>query len=261
MEYENISTGGWLQVKYIRTEAIDKIIESLDRRGRKFSRSSFFRSSMKRQSELLERAIRMSAPKSTGRYLSKNVEVKPGYSQSSPYARFEIFAKTEGARQYWIQREAEEGIAVDERRFHNFIYPKAGKLLYVPVKGTKIWRMAQGYDQRRVGTGAMSLARKAGYRYTIHLPSQKRGASKRGVAGFVFGFKTKRAYRRRHWMKNDGTMATGRLIFLGMRESPQENYAGGRYIGPSFLVRQEGITNSLTDAWNKYLAEAAKRGS
>lgn len=260
MEYENISTGGWLQIKYIRTEAIDKIIESLDRRGRKFSRSKFLRSSMGRQSELLERAIRTGAPKSTGRYLSKNVKVEPGYSQSSPYARFEIFAKTEGARQYWIQREAEEGIAVDGRRFHNFIYPKAGKLLYVPVKGTKIWRMAQGYDQRRVGMGAMSLARKAGYRYTIHLPSEKRGASKRGVAGFVFGFKTKQDYKRRRWLRA-GKMVTGKLIFLGMRESPQKNYAGGRYIGPAFLVRQEGITNSLTDAWNKYLAEAAKKGS
>lgn len=226
------------------TDLLDRLEKKLsDGAGgsRDFARSAVLRQHMSAQSKHLERAIRMKAPKKGGHYLSKNVKVKPGYSNSAPYASFVIHAKGSAAR-YWIQREAVPAETTGSRKYHPWISARPLKWLYVPPRRSPVFRLVQGYDKRGPNSNSQSLARKAGYPFTTFVHNKSMPDK-----GTVWGYRGKRDYKK----KRDGKV----LFFAERRVKGGQAHPEGRYIRPSIMSRDEAMLRSITNAWVKYWNE------
>jgi len=224
------------------TDLFDRLESYLSEKegSRDFSRSDVLRKHMSAQSKHLEKAIRMKAPKKGGHYLSKNVKVRPGYSNASPYASFVIYPKGSAAR-YWIQREAVPEEETGGRKYRYFIRPR-GKWLYVPPTDSPVSRLVQGFDKRGPRSNSRSLARKSGYPFTTFIYNK----DKPGKAT-IWGYQSKRDYKKKR---------KGRVLFFAERSVGGGSvYSKGRYIRPAILSRDEAMLRSIQNAWMKYWNE------
>lgn len=250
------SRGSLFNIEYERTDALEDVLSKLEWKAGFFEHAgdrSYGRISMGAQSKQLQVLIRRNAPKSTGRYLAQSLRVDPSYSPTPPYASFSITALTKGARQYWIQREARTGLIVDKRQYRAEIRGKSGKRwLYIPVPGTKVWRMAQGYDYRKVGEGAMDLARKAGYPFTRFVKDKSVATNK----ALVWGYRNARDYKLRRLRKKSNP----RLLFVAKYSVRQKPFQKGRYIGPSVEQQTPKILASVSRYYKIWL-NSSKRES
>lgn len=228
-----------------RATFLDELERLLADGGRDFFRSKWLRMSLNAQTKGLEREIRKNAPKQKGRYLSKNIRAFARYSKSAPYGTIVIAPRTKGAAQYWLQREARPGLDVGGSRYRATI-PSGGKKtwMYMPFKGTRLFRMGQGYDMRGVGEGATSMAKRAGFPITTLVKSSD-------DQGIVWGYKTK---------KHRSKKKAKAIFFAKRKVSGGSPYPQGRYIGPAILTREESIRNSIMWAWRNYQSQKMRSG-
>lgn len=229
-----------------RSTFLDELHSKLSRDSDFFNdrgEASHGRRFLNAQAKRLQILIRRNAPKSTGRYLSRALTVQAVYTDVKPYGSIRITALTKGAKQYWIQREARDGLIVDKRQFRATIRGRKGKRwMYIPVQGTRVWRFSQGYDYRKVGEGAKELIKKAGYPFSrfVKNPSDH-------TVGFVWGYRNAQDYKRRRYNFVNRT-----LLYVARKQVDQPRFEKGRYIGPSIEQQMPDLEEKFGYHWERW---------